>query len=54
MYRNGFGYADPTAFKALSNIRREEKRRKRTDKSKLRKYKYKLRKPWERRPETDE
>ena len=26
MYRNGCGYPDPTAFKALSNIRREEKK----------------------------
>ena len=26
MYRNGYGYPDPTAFAALSNIRREEKK----------------------------
>lgn len=34
MYRNGFGYPDPTAFQALSNIRREEKRAEREKKYK--------------------
>ncbi len=34
MYKNGSGYADPTAFLALSNIRREEKKKEREKKDK--------------------
>ena len=34
MYRNASGYADPTAFQAISNIRREERRIEREKKDK--------------------
>ena len=36
MYRNGSGYPDPTAFAALSNIRRDEKKAEREKKGKTR------------------